>query len=161
MSGISIWRCEHECDRRECHHCFAANELDRLIEGHFKQFKHQFDNAPRPNKRRADHDESDCANLYDTEPINRIKHHKQQRGCLPDVLHLLSNTIESNESHPIQPLPRLLSSERDQSTADYLVPQSEPKRSKSVETTSNDELCRNDASTDPNAIDYEAKCDVS
>ena len=190
-----MWRCDHDCDRRECHHCFTKNELDRLVEGHFKQY-YAFENSPRPDTKRKGpdnnhhRDELDSSHLYDADSESDYHHHESEHhhphikhhrgGCLPDVLHLFSdsvvdvssiNSFHSKSQGPdtVQSVPGLFSSyqqQYDEPTAtDHTLsnhaesePKSKPKR---IETVANNNLHRNDTTAHADAIDYESKCDIT
>lgn len=192
MSTLSIWRCEHDCDRRECYHCFTNNELDRLVEGHFKQY-YAFQNSPRPDSKKRERnppnqhnhnhnqDALDGSHFYDADTESHyhphIKHHRG--GCLPDVLHLFTDSvvdvdaidaIHSNsecKSDSIQSVPGLLSSyqQYEPTTTDHALSnlaESEPKpKPKRIETAAHNNLHRNDTATHADAIDYESQCDIA
>jgi hypothetical protein len=191
MSTLSIWRCEHDCDRRECHYCFTKNELDRLVEGHFKQY-YAFENSPRPDTKRkgpdnnrdeldgshfydadteSDRDKSDRNNKYNKYESHHHhhKHHKHHRGgCLPifsdTVVDVPSINAFDTKPDSVQSVPGLLSSDqRDSATTNYSLSNiAEPKSEpKSIETASNNNLHRNDTATHSDAIDYESKCDIA
>lgn len=161
MSGSSIWECEHERDRRQCHDCFSDNELDRLIEGHFKQF-YLPSNSNKHSRQRDD--ESDDAHISNTttEPsdLNNIKNTKRVRGVSErmgihtvDTDYARSNVATSFQYQQSQSISGLFPiDERDErisTSYDYIVP--------SINANT-DSICRRHTPTITNAIDYESKC---
>lgn len=146
MSHTSIWRCQHECDRRECQHCFAANEFDRLVEGRFKSYNNSSD---KTTKRQY---ESDRAVLphADTKSNEYESHNRRRKSghVGDDSLYAVGDRF----GRSIQSVPGILSP-NERHTFSYYP------ESKSITTATDNVLHRINTSTHAHHddIDYESK----
>lgn len=153
MSSIGIWKCEHDCDRRECHHCFSIHEFDRLVEGRFKYF-----NVPivNPSKRQHEPDSPDLSHA-DAFAAHTVPHLRQRRQR-----YMGDNVDEFHTDGLLQSVPGVLSTH-------HRHHQSEPKQyhalsnghTESITTASDDVVRIHDPAADadfrPCDIDYESK----
>lgn len=139
MSSIGIWRCQHECDRRECHHCFVSNELDRLVEGGFKSY-----DSYKSTKRQYEPDRTNLPHA-DAKSNEQSTNRRRKSELVGD------DSLYTIGSGCIQPLPGLLPPNEH-----HTFPYPE---SKSIATSTNNVLHRVHTSTDTHNddIDYESK----
>lgn len=169
MSSSSIWECEHQRDRRECHDCFAIYELDHLIEGHFKQYYPTNNDNSSTRRRKLELesiDESNSTHLPDADTESSQFEPKRVRfgvgvgvgvGNNPvDTINGCGNidTFELQHQQP-KSVPGILSAHEQQyntATTHHALPE--------YRTIATDSICQRHtpAITDP--IDYESKCDV-
>ena len=161
MSSLSIWGCEHQRDRRECHDCFAIYELDRLIEGHFKQYYPTNNDNSSTRRRKLDlepiHENS--THLPDTDTESSQLDPKRVRFGVGVGVGMAVNTVDAFDTLELQhqqpkSVSGILSAHEQQynPTTHHALPE--------YRTIATDSICQHHtpAITDP--IDYESKCDV-